>query len=134
MGIGNPKGTNRGGGPKGQTITLGYEVRPNGSVWRIRKTRCDLMNGWMTKKGYHSYSIYGKSIEGHRLVAEKYIPNPENKPEVDHINRVRHDNRIENLRWATKKENMNNIVWGGTEQNAIDYLTGLGYTIIKPIH
>jgi len=44
----------------------------------------------------------------HRLVAQSYIPNPENKPEVDHINRNRHDNRTENLRWATHSENMLN--------------------------
>lgn len=43
-----------------------------------------------------------------RLVAEAFIPNPENKPEVDHINRNRADNRAENLRWVTRLENMNN--------------------------
>ena len=46
----------------------------------------------------------------HRAVAELFIPNPENKPEVDHINTDRHDNRAENLRWVTKKENANNTL------------------------
>ena len=44
----------------------------------------------------------------HRLIAIYFIPNPENKPCVDHINRVKTDNRIENLRWATYCENNQN--------------------------
>ena len=44
----------------------------------------------------------------HRLVAMYFVPNPDNKPEVDHINTDRTDNRPENLRWVNHKENMNN--------------------------
>ena len=56
----------------------------------------------------------------HRLLAEAFIPNPDNKPEIDHINTIKIDNTVflnedgsvnydkTNLRWVTKKENMNN--------------------------
>lgn len=44
----------------------------------------------------------------HRLVAQAFIPNPDNLPEIDHISTDRTDNKIENLRWATRKSNMNN--------------------------
>ena len=44
----------------------------------------------------------------HRLLAEHFIPNTENKPTVDHINRIKDDNRLCNLRWATGKEQREN--------------------------
>ena len=68
-----------------------------------------------TKKGYRTVSLCNdegkrKTFYIHRLVAMTFIENPENKSQVDHINEDRTDNRVENLRWCSGRENMNNEI------------------------
>lgn len=46
----------------------------------------------------------------HRVIAYYFIPNPEKKPEIDHINTIKTDNRVENLRWVTSSENSKNKI------------------------
>lgn len=53
--------------------------------------------------------LRSKNYLVHRIVALAFIPNPDNKPEVDHINRDKGDNAVLNLRWATRVENAHNI-------------------------
>lgn len=67
--------------------------------------------------GYYCTCLYKngkrKDFSVHRLYAKAYIPNPLNKPFIDHINRIRTDNRLENLRWVTRSENSRNTKkWG----------------------
>jgi hypothetical protein len=61
------------------------------------------------RDGYNTCNLEGKTLTIHRLVGKTFISNPENKPYIDHINRIKNDNRVENLRWATTSENCRNI-------------------------
>lgn len=87
-----------------------YLIYPDGKVFSKKNNK--FLKESKNSRGYINYRLGkdGKGFKGHRLVAMHYIPNPENKPQVDHINRKRDDNRIENLRWVTQSENMQNTI------------------------
>lgn len=58
------------------------------------------------KQGYKAVHINGKTYYIHRLVAENFVPNPENKKEVNHIDGNKLNNNAENLEWVTPSENI----------------------------
>ena len=60
-----------------------------------------------SRNGYLTVSLSGKTHYVHRLVAKAFIPNPEDKPTVNHIDEDKHNNRVENLAWATMYEQAN---------------------------
>ena len=93
----------------------GYLFSSLGRVLSLmNKTPRFLSQTVLTNRGReYSYSCFGKKHNKkatHRLIALAFIPNPNNLPEVDHINNVGTDNRVCNLRWCTHKENMNNPI------------------------
>ena len=103
-----------------------YLIYPDGRVWS--KKRNIFLKECERKNHYSNVKIYNgkqKTFMIHRLVAEHYIPNPENKPEVDHINRNKHDNRVENLRWVSRIENSQNT---GISKRNITGHKGISYS------
>lgn len=102
-------------------IIKGFEYYAVSNLGRVRRevpgpnaTVGVIKNPQINKKtGYTHCKVRGvegkRSMAIHRLVAEAFIPNPAGLKEIDHINRDKTDNRAENLRWSTRRQNMANI-------------------------
>ena len=109
----------------------GYQVSNLGRVKSLDRIDSNnhslkgvILKPYISNSGYLLVGLYKQQKRDrkllHRLVAEAFIPNPENKPEIDHINTIKTDNTVflnedgsinyekTNLRWTTRKENINN--------------------------
>ncbi len=63
--------------------------------------------------GYLKVTLNNKTLTVHRLIALAFIKNPENKPQINHKNGIRTDNRVENLEWCSSKENVAHAIQSG---------------------
>ena len=105
-----------------------YSITPTGQVWSHREKH--FIAQWDKGTGYYVVKLYNKQLRKvqskaiHRLVAETYIPKPDYwtpgmKLDVGHKNDIRNDNRVENLCWLTRAENLDTEHFREAQQNKI---------------
>lgn len=91
---------------------LGYQVSSQGRVRSSKRSGYKILACASSKAGYRYFAAYingeRRVLKVSRVVAQAFLDNPDNKPEVDHINRNPTDDTCTNLRWATRSENQVN--------------------------
>ncbi len=93
-----------------------YQISSMGRLKSFKQSKSGKVLSCKNSKGdYIRVVLRGKGVKNrsasiHRLVAEAFVPNPNDKPEVNHKDNNKQNNRAENLEWVTRKENANHAI------------------------
>jgi len=99
-----------------------FEAYEISNIGRVRSIKRDLILKVSIANGYNKVQLYNDKLTNnsktknkliHRLVAIAFIKNTSNKPQINHLNGIKNDNRIVNLEWCTRLENMNHAYLNG---------------------
>ena len=100
-----------------------YEINTEYPYPIRRKGTTDIISESNRGHGYIQVNLNRRKAYKHRVVALQWVPNPDDLPEIDHINGIRDDNHIDNLRWVSRSTNMSNTTKYRSHQfNIIDEL------------